>query len=301
MRTNICLSIIFLCLSAVSASLAWATEGGTNFYQLASRDLRAGIQPLPGFYLREDVTRYHGTRDQTSGQTTAHLDLEYWLSLTRFVGVTPYQILGGTWGMAVAIPVATSELKVSYPGGGKHADKEGRGDITLTPMTLGWHGGQWHAMANLSVYLPTGSYQKSRTLNLGKNRYAVDTGLAVTWLAPLWELSGVAGYTFSTINTETDYRSGDELHLDLTGTDHFPGGWSAGATGYAFYQTTPDNGGGVVNGPNRGEVLALGPILSCSTKIFGHTLIVTTKYLQECAARNRFSGASAWLTLSYAF
>ncbi len=301
MCANICLSIIFLWLSVVYASPAWATEGGTNFYLLASRDLRAGIQPLPGVYFREDVTRYSGMRDLTSGQTTAHLELEYWLSLTRFVGVTPYRFLGGTWGIAVAIPVATSALQVTYPGGEKHADKEGLGDITLTPLTLGWHGGQWHAMANLSVYLPTGSYRKSRTLNLGKNRYAVDTGLALTWLAPSLELSGVAGYTFSTINTETDYHSGDELHFDLTGAYRFPGGWSAGLTGYAFYQTTSDHGSGAVNGPNRGEALALGPLLSCSTKIFDHTLIFTAKYLQEYAARNRFSGASAWLNFSYAF
>ena len=44
--------------------------------------------------------------------------------------------------MAVAIPVATSELNFTYSGGGKHADKEGLGDIALTPLTLGWHGGQ---------------------------------------------------------------------------------------------------------------------------------------------------------------
>ncbi len=301
MRINFCLLIIFFCLSAVSASLVWATEGGTNFYQLGSRDLRAGVQPPPGVYLREDVTCYSGTRDLTSGQSTVRLDLEYWLSLTRFVGVTPYRILGGTWGMAMAIPVVRSALNITYSGGGVQADKEGLADIALTPLTLGWHDCQWHAVANLSVYLPTGSYRKSRTLNLGKNRYAVDTGLAMSWLAPSWELSGVAGYTFSTINTETDYQSGDELHLDLTATYRFPGGWSAGMTGFTFYQTTPDSGSGAANGPNRGEALSLGPILSWSTKVSDHTLIVTTKYLQEFAVRNRFSGSSAWLALSYAF
>jgi hypothetical protein len=62
-------------------------------------------------------------------------------------------------------------------------------------------------MAMLNVYAPTGSYDKHRLVNMGRNHWAVEPMLGVTYLDETTglEVSGAAGVTLNMQNPATHY------------------------------------------------------------------------------------------------
>ena len=88
------------------------------------------------------------------------------------------------------------------------------GDITITPL-LNWTQGNLHTSLTLQFFLPTGYYlaatasipdQSVNVLNAGKNRFAFDPTLSMTWFDPTtgWEYTGALGFTFSAKKDTTD-------------------------------------------------------------------------------------------------
>ena len=61
-------------------------------------------------------------------------------------------------------------------------------------------------------------YELGRIANLGANRWGLDLGSAFTMgnFKKGREFSGVLGVTLNGENPDTDYRSGTDLHLELT-------------------------------------------------------------------------------------
>lgn len=314
-----------------------AVEGGSGVYALGYISPQAGLMPEVGSYASYNYYGYRGDsntgvsasrqvaipgthlklREQLSGSIRTAVDSSS--SLFSLTHVFTERVLGGQAGLAILLPYARADLDLrangvfslsgasgrshSLPLGGQDsANGSGVGDTTLSGL-LGWHDGRLHAMAMLNVYAPTGSYDKLRTVNVGRNHWAIEPMAALTYLneANGLELSAAAGLTFNRTNPDTDYKSGDEFHLDFTALQHLSPNFYLGLAGYAYQQLTGDSGSGAT-GANRGRVLSLGPVVGGAIPLGAkQQLYLNARYYRESGAENRLQGSTFFLTGSVKF
>ncbi|WP_186818129.1 SphA family protein, partial [Skermanella aerolata] len=156
---------------------------------------------------------------------------------------------------------------------------------------------------SLSVVVPLGTYETSKTINVSLNRYAIDPTVGVTWLNPQTglEVSGALGYTVSFENDKTDYDSGDEVHVEAAVAQHFPSGLALGLAGYGVWQVTGDSGTGAVLGDFKGRAIGLGPMASYNFDVAGYKLSANARYYHEFAVAKRFEGDTGFLQVSFKF
>ncbi|MDD5084506.1 MAG: transporter [Candidatus Omnitrophica bacterium] len=304
--------IAVLLMSLFAAGLpdtALAAEGGSGLYLLGYRVLLPGIMPEPGLYLRNDFYWYDASAGAViteADEINLNGDLETFADLITVSYVLPaLKILDANYSIALIIPMARAKMGGDIKIAGQIVDNgvaktSGGGDLCFTPASFGWHWNDLHCIAALSMFFPTGEYSKNKDITIGKNRFALDPNVALTWLDTKrgHELSAALGYTVNRANRATDYKTGDELHLDFTAAQHFPCGLALGAGGYYYQQITGDSGDGALMGSSRGRVVALGPVVSYSTKVKGHDIGLSFKYFREFADENRWAGNAFFLTLT---
>jgi len=274
-----------------------ATEGGGGHYPNGAEDFMAGALPPPGTYFLNYFSYY--TASEFKGESGDNLIPDFNLHVTantlRFIHVTAQQILGANWAMHAFVPLLNVDVTLPDPLGSD--SNFGLGDIIVDPFILGWHSKNWHFIAALDIYLPTGAYDKDDLANPGRNYWTFEPVFAVTYLSDAGvELSGKFMYAFNTENDDTDYKSGQEFHVDYTAAYH-TGPWSIGLGGYYYNQTTGDEGRGAVFGDFKGEALALGPQVQYGYKNMSFTL----KYQWETEVENRPEGEAFWFKFLYAF
>lgn len=309
-------------------SASGAVEGGAGAYLLGSRAAFAGIVPGPGFYLGLDVVTMDGSVEGlTMGglpiRADTNLDVTFAkLSLTK---VFDTQLWGGTPALNLNIPfvfdAGLSFVGVTPPlvDVAIEDTTSGIGDITLTPL-VGWHTGNWHYSAALSIYAPTGSYTTAsidvpnrtiNALNTGKNIWSFQPVFAATHFDPATglEFSGAASLLISTRNKATDYQNAPALNLEGTVLQHMKSGLALGVSGYAYQQIGDDSGSGAVAtrtalGANslKARVYGLGPMVTYSgATVFGHDASFQLKYFKEFESKRRFESDVLWVNMSLTF
>lgn len=320
--------IAFAAALSVSASAAWAVEGGLGAYLLGSRTTFAGIVPGPGSYLGIDVVTSSGSVDGLSLAglpIRADTDLDLTFAKLSYTYVFDAALWGGTPALNLNIPFVL-DADLTFIGetppiaGLPISDStSGIGDITITPM-VGWHSGMLHYSAGLSVFAPTGSYNTAsidvpartiNALNTGKNIWSFQPVFAVTHMNPQTglEFSGAASLLFSTRNKDTDYQNAPALNLEGTVMQHLPSGWAFGVTGYAYQQLDDDSGSGAaatraVLGASslQARVFGAGPMISYSgASVFGKDASFQVKYFTEFGAKRRFESDTLWFNMSLTF
>ncbi|MBV8158556.1 MAG: transporter [Dyella sp.] len=207
----------------------------------------------------------------------------------RFIWITNETVAGASLGMHVILPLVTLDVKAA----GASQSKTGFGDMAFGPV-LGWHfSPKLHAIAGLDVFAPTGSYTKGDLANIGRNYWAIQPLVGVSYIDPAGLNADIKlMYTFNTRNNATDYLSGQELIVDYAlgwGLGH---GWVLGVGGYAYQQTTDDKQGGATVPDNKGRAFAIGPSIKYDS---GKGWFVTAKYQMETGVRNRAEGQTFWL------
>ena len=67
------------------------------------------------------------------------------------------------------------------------------------------------------IVAPTGRFDEDDLANTGLNYWTFETDIAATYFndATGQDYSIVAGYTYNTENNATNYKSGDEMHVDF--------------------------------------------------------------------------------------
>ncbi len=280
-----------------------AKEGGDQYPNGAETWL-AGALPPPGNYFLNYFGYYSGDLVDGSGKKVPGAGVDAWFNAFRFVQITEHKILGGNWGWHVIVPVVHQDVNLGF--GGK--SKVGLGDITVNPFVLSWHTKNWHWAAALDINLPVGAYKSGdpRT-SIGANYWSVEPIFAFTYLGDTgWEVSAKFMYNIKSKNKDfrqplafsdpkATYESGDEFHMDYLVGKRF-GPWAVGLSGYYLKQTTNDkvNGqtigvgpGGIWSEGRKGEVFAIGPTVSYTTKGGVH---FTGQWNRETSAENRFEG-----------
>lgn len=231
----------------------------------------------------------------------------------------PWNVLGGGLAFGVAVPYVWMEVsgqaqriaptRVPGPAIGARDTANGLGDITLIPFMLGWTNilPDLKLDARLSIFAPTGDYEKGRLANVGKNYWSFEPGLMASWFSSKLgtEASLFAGVDFNTKNGATDYQSGTSLHLDATLVQHLPfaGGFiGVGANAFYYQQITDDSGSGARLGAFEGRTVGVGPVLSY-VRPMGKTtqLLAEAKWLPELHVDKRLKGDFVWFKLGILF
>jgi hypothetical protein len=292
--------VTFLFLSFLALA-AFAKEGGDQ-YPNGAENWFAGAAPPPGSYFINYSGYYGGRLKDGSGQNVLLNGGTPLVNATfnafRFAAITRFKLLGADYGAHLIVPLVYQSVNLN----GRSSEAK-VGDVIVNPLILGWHHPQWHAIAAVDVFLPTGYYdQNDARVSIGANYYGFDPLFAVSYMPKSgWEASGKFMYNIKTTNRATNYHSGQEFHADYAAGRHI-GGWMAGATGYALRQVTNDTAGGTIEAAStgmwdagrKGQVLAIGPSLGYSNR---NHITLMADWQHETLVRNRFGGDKFWIKM----
>ena len=284
--------LTFVLTTILLPRLAVATEGGRSIYPVGAESFTCCALPPPGVYGL--IYGQHYSADSFRGNDGNEVPIPGFrvrstAIVPRLVWVTNQQLFGGSVALHGLLPLANLDVRA----GGASQSKTGIGDATLG-TALGWHLSQnLHTVLGVDVFVPTGAYKKSDLANIGRNYWAVQPLLGVSYVDP----QGFNGdlkimYTFNTINRDTDYTSGQELIVDYAAGYGIGGGWVVGVGGYLYQQTTDDRQAGNNVPNNKGRAWAIGPSLKYDS---GKGWFATLKYEFETGVRNRAQGSALWL------
>jgi hypothetical protein len=171
----------------------------------------------------------------------------------------------------------------------------------LYPMaSLKWN----HGVHNFMVYgtgdIPVGNYNPNRLANIGIGHGAIDGGFGYTYLDPTkgHEFSGVAGFTYNFINSDTQYKNGVDFHFDWGASQFLSKQLLVGLVGYVYQEIGCDSGSGDRVGCFRSRVIGVGPQIGYIVPLGEWQGYVNLKGYGEFDAQNRPDGWNVWLTFA---
>ena len=292
-RNNSLRAVVLGTVITTIATPSFATEGGGSTWPLGLENFVAAALPPPGFYGMVFGNYYHADRLKDGQGNTIPLafDVKAAVLAPRLVWVTAEKVLGGQLAFHAVAPLVN--LKVSVAGTSQ--SKSGLGDVTVGPV-LGYHfSPTLHAVAALDFTAPTGSFDKNELANVGRNYWTVRPVWAMSHIDPTgFNGDFVALYNTNRKNTDTNYKSGDEVNVDYSlgwGLGH---GWVAGVGGNWWRQVADDKQAGATVGSdgNRARSFSIGPSVKYDS---GKGWFITAKWQKESGARNKAEGNALWL------
>lgn len=279
------------------ASVSHSTEGAGGLYVLGSQALGAGLAPAPGWYVSSAVVHYSG---QVGAASVGGVTLIYLKKRVDSMGINllyapSRRVFGAQAAVSLTLPYAYLSLTGETEGRitGVHAVSNAAfGDAAVTGR-LGWRANHAFSHAlSLTVWFPTGGYQRGFNASIGHNRWACDALWSMTYVSMHnhLELSAAIGVGINGINPMTRYRSGDEAHLELAVGKRLSSRWAVGIAGYAYQQVTGDSGAGDRLGALRGRVLGVGPAVNYGARMEKHAIAIGARYYREFDANDHFHG-----------
>lgn len=292
--------MFFLLLSVGPAS---ATEGLRGVYPNGAEDCYAGCLPPPGTYFINYNT--YGTWDRAYDLKGHRVygppsEGDAFATVFRFIKGTGCKVLGADWYMHILIPVTYAHANGL---GGLTPDdghRWGLGNITINPMILGWHFGDWHFAAGVDINLPAPGWDKDNVVNgLGSGYWNVEPIFAFTYLNKSgFEVGAKFMYDYNWTNWQTSYKTGQEFHFDTAVAQKFKNGFLVGAVGYAWWQVSKDKDHGTsVRNSDDARVFAIGPIVRYDYK----NMFFLLKAYREFEVKGTISGDWYWFKWFYAF
>lgn len=280
-----------------AANLSHATEGGGTSYPLGAENYMSGAMPPPGFYGQVFVNHYEA--DNLRGNDGRKLPVDFSVRanaiVPRLIWVSDYNLLGGSLALHAIVPLV--DVKVQLNGQSQH--NRGLGDVIFGPALGFHHNDKFHSILAFDMIAPTGRYDKDDLANPGRNYWVFEPVYAMTYVDPAGlNADAKVMYDFNRKNPDTDYRSGQEFHVDYAVGWGFGNGWVAGLGGYYYRQTTDDRQDGERIEDNKGRSFAIGPSIKYSGE---QGWFVTAKWSKETEVRNRAQGDAYWLKLTVPF
>lgn len=283
-------------LAAISVG-AQATEAGGSSYPMGAESFMSGAMPPPGLYSQFFVGHYNADslRDNRGDKASVDFRVRANSIAPRFIWVTEQQVLGGSLAFHALVPLVDLKVEVND----QSQNKRGMGDVIFGPALGFHHSEKLHSIFALDFIAPTGEYDRGELANIGRNYWVVEPVVAVTYVDPNGlNVDMKTMYDFNQRNDATDYRSGQEFHMDYAVGWGLGNGWVLGVGGYALYQTTEDRQDGDNVRDNKGRALAIGPSLKYSSNA---GWFFTAKWEQESQVRNRAEGDAYRMKLTIPF
>lgn len=267
--TTYCLFLVGLAASG----FVGATEGGGTSKAVGVDTVLAGVMPPPGLRLTTFASYYQadrtldGSGNPAAGLSNFNLRAEALTLRLQYVWTDV-----ALWGANIETRVGAAayvnsnvSFNVQTPKGTlfRQGAVHGGGDMLVAPALLGWHSERVHQIAGIELFLPTGSFSPSQMANAGRGYFSYGAAYFLTWLpTDATEVSLAPTYLVNNRNSDTNYRSGQELSIDYGLGYAATPAFQVGASGYVYKQVTDDtlNGQAVVGG-NRGRVFGFGPFV----------------------------------------
>lgn len=296
-------------LALVAASAAHASEGGGSVYlQGTFNDFAVAVSGPPGFYLRNDLVYYDASIDARprNGVVELGVNQKLWTNLIKVAWIGNGKVLGGTPGLAVALPIILNvDVTATASGFGTGASRGGNvtglGDIFIVP-SLNWVAGNNHFTFAPSVTVPSGKHAPDDLLNLSRNYWSFVPQLSYTYLNPATglDLSGTFGLLINGRNPDTDYTTGTEAFVDFNLAQHFSETFALAVTGYWYQQISDDTGNvpAVLPQGFRGSGFGLGPAAMKTVKFGSTDVTFIAKWIHDIDTSNRLGGDLVMLSFA---
>jgi hypothetical protein len=290
---------------ALGASLlvvadAYAAEGGySNYIPGTYGDFAMAVEPEARLTLRNDVYAYFadGEGSVRSGVLEADAELNLFANFTTLLYKPEVEFLGASYAFGVFAPIAAYvDLDVSLSAGplnlNRQDDAFGLGDIAWIPMMLFWNRGDFHMSFAHFIITPTADYNVDDFANTGLNYWSFDSNFALTYFDPDkgrdWSFN--IGHIYNTENDDTDYQTGQELHVDVALNQFLSESVAVGIHGFYLKQITGDSGSGAILGDFKAEAAGIGPAMLWSKQFGKRNVTFIAKWLHEFNAENRLEG-----------
>lgn len=324
-------ALLLLLLLAPVKQEAHASEGGaSSFTPGAQGDFGMNYYP-PGLYFRENIvytegklSKYPGaTMDTEAGPVAIYgkLDSKVWFNLVQILYSSNVNILGGRYFANINIPVGINQ-KLNTKGyipaipdlgivAKDDSTTSGLGDIQAVPFGIIWDVNDMHFLAAQNFVITSGRYSADKANNMGRNYFSWDEVVGFTWLDQNkgHEVSFMAGYMINTKNQATNYKTGNEFHIDYTLAQYLSRQFGLGIVGYYYKQTTDDESplldeinainkavGLATPGGYRSKGASIGPAVLWSPSIGGKEVNLICKWLHEFSMENRLEGEWLWFS-----
>ena len=304
---------------ALAATSAHGEEGGMGHYAPGSFASFVDVLPdKPGLGVFNYFVYYNGSANANrqlplAGQVALNVDATSYADSFGAFWATPFKVLGANYAPGVDVPFVWNEVsgRVSGPRGRSVQRSDtatGLGDLEFWPVALSWtaFNKDLHGDFFGGIYAPTGEFQASKLANQGLGYWTFEPGLLVSYLGQKngFEATTYIGYDINTRNTETDYQSGQQFHIDVTVAQHLPLGKGLigiGANGFYLQQTTGDSGSGARLGSFEEMTAGVGPVLSYAAQ-FGKTgFAAELKWLPQIGTQNTLDGNYIWFKAGVQF
>jgi hypothetical protein len=305
-------------IAAAAALLAgpWAAqagEGGVSHVMPGANATMVDLPPTaPGWFFKPMYVNYRG--DTTAKLPTAVGIVANAEATTNTIALGggygfEQEVLGAHYGVAAFVPYSWVDISADTAAlGGKRIQNSvsGVGDVTVVPVLMAWKSGDVQYDFLLPIYAPTGSYKVGRLGNTGLNYWTFDPIVGVSYNNAKSGFNAAAhlGYAMNTENGDTQYKSGNVLHLDASVQQIFPLGSglaNIGAEAWYFDQVTCDSGAGATLGCFKGRTAGIGPVLGYIQPIGQQRMIFELKWLPELETKKRLNGDYIWAKMVYKF
>jgi hypothetical protein len=303
-RILVVVLLLASCLG-MARGVAQATEGASSYYFPGSSTAFAvAVAPEPGFMAVSQTLFYSGRANKAVLGRRVNFALEADAFYEVMGGFYTFEkpVLGSRLQVGIVVPVGHADVEAALGSRRASDNRTGIGD-TMISAALYWQKGDFHYKLVESVFVPTGQYGTEDLANVGRNYWGFDTALAVTWLnaGTGTEISVTPGILFNTRNTATDYKSGNEFHVDFAVNQFLAQNLALGFHGYYYRQVSGDSGSGAKLGGFEGESFGIGPALLWMPKAGKGNLSVIAKWLHDVHQENRMHGDYGQLTVGYRF
>lgn len=238
------------CAFAVLAALpAQAREPGTPAVMPSGATMGVPVGanfPQPGLYLSSRNSIVRGDVYDGAGNATP-LGLDVNAGALQFHWTPGLELWGGSY-RAMGI-LAYQDISLSS-GGAEIGTNKSLSDLTLSPLNVHWMTAPGvFVSAGVSLSFPVGEFATDGTPNGGNNVTALALDAGYSYLRDGWNLSVHGNYFIHSENSDTDYKSGDELLVNWTAMKSVgKDGWSLGGVGYFRTQVTDDQNNGLAYG-----------------------------------------------------
>ena len=301
--------IVLLLVLILAANQAYAAEGGlSNYIPAFYGDLALAVEPPDGFSFRNDVFYFSGDIGESfrSGDIKANVDVTLVYDYLSFLYKPGFKVFGAPVAFAITPAIGhadiEADIKVGEVSGNLNDDHTGLGDTTLSAMFY-WNHEKFHFSLNNYIVTPTGDYDADDLANTGLNYWTFEVDVAATYLNEDTgqDYSILVGYGYNTENEDTDYQSGDEVHLDFVLNQFITESFAIGINGYFYKQIGADSSDGDLLGSFKGEGAGIGPAIYYIKEISGKDVYFIAKWVHDYHAENRVKGDYAYASFALSF
>lgn len=282
----------FLAAGSLQAQLPTGSH-----YPIGAEGLNGANLPPPGLYLRDYNYFYYA--DKVDG-LPLKVNLAAYVQAPRLIWLSPWTILGGTYGCDILVPFAYQNLTGDLGSAGQF----NLADLYACPIVMSWHFKQFDWSAAYGVWAPSGNFDASTPLRLldspGKGYWSHMLTFGGVWHpdeAKSWSLSLLNRYEISTEQDQTHITPGNMLSMEWGISKSVAQGVEVGLVGYYQQETTEDSGPHAASALSH--VVGLGPEIGVVWEKIG--LISTLRYEYEVDAKDRPQGHAVTLTLTKRF